>query len=157
VIAQTRFTKIGWAPPTKLIQDIGDDFITFARGQVVPVLDGTPARVYDLSAAVFLQIKASTKDYREPSHEEDGEPGWWCDESDIDDFDHWLRFGLPYLLVLLDEDGEVAYWQQVTGETIVPTGKGRKIFVPQNQRVDRDSLKRLNDLSGGGSRLEIHR
>lgn len=56
-----------------------------------------------------MQIKASVKAYREPSHEEDGEPGWWYDESDVDDFDHWLRFGLPYLLVLLDKDGEVAY------------------------------------------------
>lgn len=44
-IAQTRFTKIGWAPPTKLIQDIGDEFITFARGHVVAGLDSTQARV----------------------------------------------------------------------------------------------------------------
>ena len=146
-IAQTRFTKIGWAPPTKLIQDVGDDFITFARGQVVAGSEGISARVYDLSAPVFLQIKASGNDYRAPSHEERGEPGWWYDESDIDDFDHWLRFGLPYLLVLIDEDAEVAYWQEVTGQTIVSTGKGRKIFVPENQRVMPDSLDLLNHIA----------
>lgn len=51
---------------------------------------------------MFLQVKGSEKDYLEPNDKRDGEPGWWFAESDTYHFDHWLSFGLPYLLVLVD-------------------------------------------------------
>jgi len=51
---------------------------------------------------VFLRVKGSEKDYLEPKDKRDSEPGWWFAESDTYHFDHWLSFGLPYLLVLVD-------------------------------------------------------
>lgn len=142
--AQVIFTDIGWAPPAKFSQDIGDDLITFARD---PATAGETAAAWDVSAPVFLQVKASEQDYVEPRGERDGEPGWWFTESNTYHFDHWLAFGLPYLLVLVDVTNQIAYWAEVNGNAIVATGKGRKIFVPATQRVDADNLEALTKVA----------
>jgi hypothetical protein len=143
-LARVAFQRIGWAPPAKIDQDIGDDLMTFARER--PISDES-ATTYDLSAPVFMQVKASYGEYSKPTHNEDGRDGWWFAESDTDHFDHWLMFGLPYLLVLVDASKEVAYWAHITGSKIVTTGKGRKVFVPFDQRVDNASLKALNAIA----------
>lgn len=138
------FTDIGWAPPVKLGEDIGTDFLTFARETAAPE-DKDDA--WDLGAPVFLQIKGSPVEYSTPTSSHEGQPGWWFAESDTYHFDHWLSFGLPYLLVLVDVTNQIGYWAEVTGDAIVPTGKGRKIFVPGVQRVDADSLEALNKIA----------
>ncbi|WP_133753262.1 DUF4365 domain-containing protein [Naumannella halotolerans] len=83
-----------------------------------------------MGAPVFMQVKGSPTEYLKPANKRKGEPGWWFDESGTYHFDHWLSFGLPYLLVLVDTTNQIAYWAEVTGDAIVSTGKGRKIFVP---------------------------
>jgi hypothetical protein len=143
-LARVAFQRIGWAPPAKIDQDIGDDLMTFARDRSI---SDEPATTYDLSAPVFMQVKASYVEYSKPTHNEDGRDGWWFSESDTDHFDHWLMFGLPYLLVLVDASKEVAYWAHITGPKIVTTGKGRKLFVPSDQRVDNASLNALNAIA----------
>ncbi|MCW2135028.1 protein of unknown function (DUF4365) [Arthrobacter sp. VKM Ac-2550] len=143
-LVRVAFQRIGWAPPAKIDQDIGDDLMTFARDRSI---SDEPATTYDLSAPVFMQVKASYTEYSEPTHNEDGRDGWWFSESDTDHFDHWLMFGLPYLLVLVDASKEVAYWAHITGPKIVTTGKGRKVFVPSDQRVDDAWLEALNAIA----------
>ena len=138
------FTDIGWAPPVKFSQDIGTDFVTFARDTGAPE---EKADAYDLGAPVFMQVKGSETDYLKPSSKRDGEPGWWFTESDTYHFDHWLSFGLPYLLVLVDVKNQIAYWAEVKGDAIVPTGKGRKIFVPAGQKVDADNAEALTKIA----------
>jgi hypothetical protein len=138
------FQQIHWAPPVKLRQDIGTDLLTFARYAAV---SGSQAESHDVGAPVLMQVKASPTEYVKPRHRPKGEPGWWFAESDTYHFDHWLSFGLPYLLVLVDTANQVAYWAEVTGQAIVPTGKGRKIFVPAAQKIDADSLEKLNQLA----------
>lgn len=143
-LANSAFQAIGWAPLTKIEQDIGDDRMTFAR---VRPDAAQPKDTWDLSAPVFIQVKASTTEYSKgPDKDDDGRSGWWFAESDTDHFDHWLRYGLPYLLVLqhADHKSPVTYWAEVKADAVVSTGKGRKIFVPVDQRVDDASLDALN-------------
>ncbi|MBB4930635.1 hypothetical protein F4561_001455 [Lipingzhangella halophila] len=130
------FTKIGWGEPKEIPQDIGDDLFTFARDQ-----NGE-----DLGFPVIMQVKSSQDKYSEASTDT-ATPGWWYYESDTRHFDHWVRFGIPCLLVLHDIPSEVTYWAHVSGDAIVSTGKGRKIFVPKQQKVDVDNLDALIDVS----------
>lgn len=138
------FADIGWAPPVKLSEDIGTDLVTFARDTAAPE-DKDDA--WDLGAPVFMQVKGSDTEYLAPANKRKGEPGWWFAESDTYHFDHWLSFGLPYLLVLVDTKNQIGYWAGVTGDAIVPTGKGRKIFVPAEQKVDEHSADALTKIA----------
>ena len=151
-MAKVIFQKIRWAPPEKVRQDIGTDLITFARDVAAP---DTKAKAWDLGAPVLMQVKGSEKEYLKPKHRRTGEPGWWFAESTTYHFDHWLSFGLPYLLVLVDETNQIAYWAQVTGKAIVSTGKGRKIFVPVSQKVDAESVEALNTLAVGRRKYDL--
>ncbi|WP_338749694.1 DUF4365 domain-containing protein [Janibacter alittae] len=138
--AQVIFADIGWAPPVKLGEDIGTDLMTFARDDVAPE---DKERSWDLGAPVFMQVKGSDTEYSKPVNRRSGEPGWWFHENDTYHFDHWLSFGLPYLLVLVDTKNQIAYWAEVTGDAITSTGKGRKIFVPFSQTVDDHNIEAL--------------
>jgi hypothetical protein len=138
------FADIGWAPPVKLSEDIGTDLVTFARDTTAPE-DKDDA--WDLGAPVFIQVKGSDTEYLTPTHQRNGEPGWWFAEADTHHFDHWLSFGLPYLLVLVDTQNQIAYWANVTGDSIISTGKGRKIFVPATQKVDEKSADALTKIA----------
>ncbi|WP_299301357.1 DUF4365 domain-containing protein [uncultured Brachybacterium sp.] len=142
--AQVIFADIGWAPPVKLSEDIGTDLVTFARDEAAP--DGKED-TWDLGAPVFMQVKASPTEYLKPTNRHKGKPGWWFAESDTYHFDHWLSFGLPYLLVLVDVDNQIAYWAEVNGDAIVSTGKGRKIFVPFAQTVDETNTEALTEVA----------
>jgi hypothetical protein len=139
--------------PGSVRQDIGDDYITFARDLAAP--DDTDV-AWDLSAPVLMQIKASSTEYLKPKNKRRGDPGWWFAESDTDHFDHWLAFGLPYLLVLVDTTNQIAYWAEVRGPAIEKTGKGRKIWVPASQTVDEGHPEALNQVavSRRSNRLE---
>lgn len=142
--AQVIFADIGWAPPVKLSEDIGTDLVTFARDDVAPE---DKENAWDLGAPVFMQVKGSETEYLKPANTRGGRRGWWFEESDTYHFDHWLSFGLPYLLVLVDTKNQIAYWAEVTGDAIVSTGKGRKIFVPFAQTVDEGNIEALNKIA----------
>src|SRR4051794_5882429 len=105
--AQVMFADIGWAPPVKLSEDIGTDLVTFARDEAAPE---DKENAWDLGAPVFMQVKASPTEYLKPTNKRNGEQGWWFNESNTYHFDHWLSFGLPYLLVLVDTKNQIAYW-----------------------------------------------
>lgn len=142
--AQVIFADIGWTPPVKLGEDIGTDLMTFARDNATL---GDETSTWDLGAPVFMQVKGSPTEYSKPASRHKGEQGWWFSESDTYHFDHWLSFGLPYLLVLVDTESQIAYWAEVTGNAIVSTGKGRKIFVPFVQKVDETSIEALTRIA----------
>jgi uncharacterized protein DUF4365 len=155
-IAAVAFQKIRWAPPVKVRQDIGTDLMTFARDvNATGTAPDTQTRTYDLGAPVFMQVKGSPSEYLKPTNTLRGEQGWWFPESDTYHFDHWLSFGLPYLLALVDTTNQIVYWAEVNGQAIVPTGKGRKIFVPERQRVDSDSLEELNKIAVSRRRYDL--
>ena len=68
-------------------------------------------------------------------------------ETSSDHFDHWLRFGLPYLLVLHDEKNKKSYWAHVNHDNIIATDNGRKIFVSKDQRIDEALTAELNEVA----------
>lgn len=138
--------QIGWAPPVKIPQDLGDDLMTFAR---IKTSEQQAALYTDLSAPVFLQVKGSPTEYCVPPSDSKGESGWWYYESGTDHFDYWIGFGLPYLLLLVDTSAQIAYWASITGDKIVNTNKGRKVFVPFENRMDDTSSERLNQVAVG--------
>jgi hypothetical protein len=148
----TAFLEIGWAPPVKVPRDIGDDLITFARTGIPKVgadhsSAGKNTDLFDLSAPVFVQVKSSETKYRRPTSSHENRKGWWFYETNSDHFDHWLRFDLPYLLVLHDEESKESYWAHVHHDNIIATDNGRKIFVPLDQRIDEASAVGLSEVA----------
>ena len=59
--------------------------------------------------------------------------------TDSDHIDYWLNHSLPVVVCLCDLAEAEIYWQIVSPETIVSTGKGFKIRVPIDQKVDEQS------------------
>ncbi|MCI5165579.1 MAG: DUF4365 domain-containing protein [Candidatus Electrothrix sp. GM3_4] len=59
---------------------------------------------------------------------------------------YWLNHALPVLICLCDVEAKNTYWQVVTHDTAISTGKGYKIIVPSTQLVDSSSKKSLQNL-----------
>ncbi len=43
-----------------------------------------------------------------------------------DHIQYWSKHSLPVVIVLCDRDRSVAYWQRISRDTVVETGKGHK-------------------------------
>jgi Domain of unknown function (DUF4365) len=50
--------------------------------------------------------------------------------------DYWLGHSIPVIVALYDPDKNEAYWQVVTPDTFISTGKGWKLTIPWDQRID---------------------
>jgi len=59
---------------------------------------------------------------------------------------YWLNHSLPVLICLCDIETRKVYWQIVTQETAISTGKGYKIIVPSTQLIDSSSVEPLRRL-----------
>lgn len=53
--------------------------------------------------------------------------------------EYWLNHALPVLVCLCDVETRNVYWQVVTPETAISTGKRYKIIVPPTQLIDSSS------------------
>lgn len=109
--------------------------------EVELVLGGSPS-----GRVLRLQIKAG------PSHFSDAKrtpakDGWVFRSSDLRLREYWLSHGVPVLLVLYNIATRTAYWQHITNEAAVVTGKGFKVEVPAAQRVDASSYRTLARLA----------
>ncbi|MEU5934543.1 DUF4365 domain-containing protein [Micromonospora sp. NPDC047187] len=76
-----------------------------------------------------IQIKSGRSYFKEPT--DDG----WVFRFDAKKAKLWLGHALPVLVVLVDVEGEVAYWQHISTRTVVSTGKGFKVVVPREQTM----------------------
>lgn len=128
-IAGTEFENLGLAFRAQEVSDFGID----AHVEPREGARGT-------GQLLAIQIKAGESYSRVQT-----DSGWWV-QTDQSHADYWAKHSLPVLLVKVDVDARVAYWQSVTPETVVSTGKGRKILIPKNQKVNKDSLPKLLDL-----------
>lgn len=155
---QEALLQVNWAPAVKIDQDIGDDLLSFARVSV-PKHSGDGVDVFDLSIPVVIQVKSSRAEYLKPKkRQRDNSSGWWYMEGSKGEFDHWIKFGLPYFLVLQDVENRTSYWALVDGASIEKPPTGQKIWVPHEQRIDTDGLEELTkavlkhrDDRGGGT------
>jgi len=108
-------------------------------GQVEPVLGGLPS-----GRVLAVQIKAGPSWFAEETSAKDG---WVFREDTLRLREYWLNYADPVLLVLYNPATHTAYWQHITKETAVVTGKGFKIVVPATQRVDASSYRALAKLA----------
>lgn len=126
------FGRIGWEPLYSRY-DYGTDRYVIARDDLGNWID-----------IVGVQTKTGKSYFRRSQRDESGKvTGWWWRDSDNKHFDYWTSHELPHLLVLHDEDERVSYWAHITADRVQSTGKGRKIFVPIDQKIDKQSLDSL--------------
>ena len=66
--------------------------------------------------------------------------------TDAKHVNYWTNHALPVLVCLADIDNKVVYWQLISKDTAVSTGKLYKVMVPRNQVIDQHSLPILRDM-----------
>ena len=66
--------------------------------------------------------------------------------ADADHVDYWVNHSLPVIICLCDADNQAIYWQAITNETAITTGKGYKFEVPTSQVLCDSSVRPLVDL-----------
>lgn len=107
--------------------------------QVELVLGGSPS-----GRVLAVQVKAGPSWFSEETPTKDG---WVFREDTLRLREYWLNYVDPVLLVLYDPATHTAYWQHITPETAVVTGKGFKVVVPASQRVHASSYRALAALA----------
>ena len=60
--------------------------------------------------------------------------------------EYWQNYPFPVIIVLHDDRTNTAYWQVVREEKVIPTGKGWKMIIPFNQKLERSSEAALKAL-----------
>ncbi|MBR7830409.1 DUF4365 domain-containing protein [Actinospica sp. MGRD01-02] len=132
-VAKLVMERLGWCARRQGNPDVGIDMqIEVGAG------DG------DATARLLgVQVKSGPSAFKEPAADGSG----WVFRMDLEHLDYWLNYPLPVILVLYDIDREVGYWQHITSQTVSDTGKGFKILVPNNQRIDADSADALAALA----------
>jgi len=141
------FERLGWGTIINSRHDYGTDLFML-------VIDRTGE---DRGLLVGAQVKAGPSFFKETKTAEDGEVmGWWFRDQKRSHVDGWAAHAVPHLIVLHDLDSKTSYWAHVTPESIVSTGVGAKIFVPQANLVDDANRERLERVAGahGGSGWE---
>jgi hypothetical protein len=78
---------------------------------------------------IALQIKGGASYFADPSPN-----GWWFSFSGRK-AKLWLEHALPVVVVLVDIENDVIYWQRISSRTIQSTGKNFKVEVPRSQTV----------------------
>ncbi len=91
---------------------------------------------------IALQIKGGSSYFTKPSPN-----GWWFPFKERKK-KLWLGHALPVLVVLVDLDAGVQYWQRITPATVIKTGKDYKVEVPSAQVVA-DSDAEWTEIAGG--------
>ena len=130
-------TKLGWIFREQPKRDYGLD-------AHVEVVDAGRATGH----LIGLLIKSG------PSYIKLGSSGDLIFRTDVSHADYWLGHALPVLVVIADVDEEKLYWQRVSPETVVSTGRGRRIDVPHTSLLDADALPTLAALAEGDRRLQ---
>jgi tetratricopeptide (TPR) repeat protein len=78
---------------------------------------------------VAIQVKGGSTAFAYPT-----EGGWYFPVK-ANHARYWLGHSLPVALVLAEISDGQSYWQAISAETLVSTGKNFKVFVPEAQRV----------------------
>ena len=111
--------------------DLGTDLLVFVRDQ----------RGFDLGGLMGVQVKNWPSLVKKPSVD-NGREGWWFPES-ADHFNYWLDFPIPHLMVLFDDAAKESYWVHITEDAVQSTGKGKKIFIPRENVLNKESIPSL--------------
>ena len=115
--------------------DLGTDLLVFVRDR----------RGFDLGGLMGVQVKNWPSLVKKPSVD-NGREGWWFPES-ADHFNYWLDFPIPHLMVLFDDAAKESYWVHITEDVVQSTGKGKKIFIPRENVLNKESIPSLIEIA----------
>lgn len=128
-IAKAAFERIGFAFRHQRENDYGID----AHAELI---DGETAT----GRLLAIQLKSGETYFSEEVL------GGFVFRSDAEHVEYWLQHSLPVVICLCDVERGVVLWQHVSRETVVSTGKGYKIVIPDTQQVDDASVDSLSDV-----------
>lgn len=119
--------QMGWFFRSQEVSDQGID----AHVEEVRLVeeDGKPTREAGTGRLIALQIKGGPSYFDRPSPN-----GWWF-PFDAKKAQLWLEHALPVIVVLVDLENDVVYWQRISGATVQSTGQGYKVEVPLSQTM----------------------
>jgi hypothetical protein len=124
------FSKIGWLFREQPVLDHGID------AQVEVVEDGQPT-----GKLIALQIKTGNSYFSEVSG------GCYVLRGNKHHYDYWTSHALPVIAMLCNPETLNVYWVQVTDESIIRTGDGWKILVPQENLLAESEIEHLASLT----------
>ena len=134
------FQAIGWGVAPNWQDDVGTDLLLMAR-------DTTGL---DLGLLVGAQVKTERAPFKRPVRKKGTVVGFSWRDRNSDHTDAWLGHGLPHILVLYDLERRESYWADVTTDSVESTGKGVKIFVPVEQRIEEANRDALLQVAASG-------
>lgn len=97
---------------------------------------------FDLGGFIKVQVGNWPSLMENPSTD-NGRVGWWVRDFTYHDDP------FPRLLVLFDENSEEAYWVHVTKDKVLGTGQEQKIFVPEENVINNESVGSLVEAAFG--------
>lgn len=127
---ESYFSLHGWLFREQFSHDYGID------AQVEIVSEGKPTG--DLIA---IQIKSGSSYF---SEETDTEIVYRADDKHIK---YWSKHCLPVIIIVYHHERDNFYWESITDETIISTGKGWKINIPKSKLLTDESLTAFHDLT----------
>ncbi|UXE61897.1 MAG: DUF4365 domain-containing protein [Woronichinia naegeliana WA131] len=127
---QLLFKRLGWIFREQPIEDYGID----AHVEVVENNTAT-------GKLIALQIKSGESWFREKTS--DG----FVFRGDREHLEYWQQHSLPVMIVLYQDDEQIAYWQAVNSSNVQKTGIGWKLIIPFAQKIDALSLERIQEFS----------
>lgn len=69
---------------------------------------------------------------------------------DAEHLRYWLDHSLSVIVVIVRPDSEEAFWQKITPETIVETGKGWKTTIPKHQTYSSEAFRLFVEMAVKG-------
>ncbi|HSH61241.1 MAG TPA: DUF4365 domain-containing protein [Acidimicrobiales bacterium] len=136
--------RVGIAAVDKIITSAG----WFFREQPQPD-EGVDAQVESATddgrpsgKLLGFQIKSGASWFSRPSE------GGWHYSIRANNLAYWRRYSLPVVIVLYHPEQDEAYWQVVSEDLLIDTGRGRQmILVPSNHPLGSEALQHLQALA----------
>lgn len=124
-----QFERAGYIFREQPISDYGiDAHIEVVEGETVT------------GKLIALQIKTGSSWFKENTSQ------GFVFRGDNEHLEYWIEHSLPVLIILHDPQTHLSYWQSIKTEKVIPTGKGWKIIIPKNQRINPGMNVDLNHL-----------
>jgi len=141
--------------PSAKLNRIGVSFVQLAFEHLGYIFREQPVSDYGIDAHVEIVRDAKATGQLIALQIKSG-PSWFEEKSengiffrgDLEHLQYWLDHSLPVVVVLYSPDDEIAYWQVVNTDTIIVMGKGWKLEVPFDQKVDEASKFAFESLPG---------
>lgn len=115
------FSQNGWLFREQLTHDYGID-------AHVEILEGS----YPTGKLIAIQIKSGTSFFSEETAD------YYIYRTEDKHVNYWLNHSMPVILAIYHPDLKQIFWQHISNDTIVSTGKSWKILIPKTNTFDED-------------------